>query len=47
MRKKYEIPELAILLFEEKDVVTASVLNDGGYNGGIKDDDAVDWGDIF
>lgn len=47
MKKKYENPELAILLFSEIDVITASTLKDGGYNGGVKDDDAVDWGDIF
>ena len=47
MRKEYEIPQLTIMLFAANDVATVSDLIDGGYNGGISDDDAVDWGDIF
>ena len=47
MKREYEIPRLTIMLFVANDVATVSNLTDGGYNGGISDDDAVDWGDIF
>lgn len=43
-QEQYIAPELEIIAFDTEDVITTSVLSDGGENG-IPDN--VDYGDLF